>query len=166
MTKKEAFIAEIEREAKSTQKIFENIPEEKFGWKPHEKSMTLKSLCVHIANLSGMPGKVIQTAYLDFAEGGNKAPEINNKQDLIAFLNKGVQGALDALKQANESVLDDQWIMRHGDHIIIEAPKETVIQIMAMDHMIHHRGQLSVYLRLLDAPVPGMYGPSADDRNK
>lgn len=164
MSKRDSFIEKIKREANNTKKMLERVPEEKFGWKPHEKSMSLKSLAIHIASLSGLPATIAETDTLDLAANGIPRPEINSNQDLVNFFDQGVTNAVEALKQIDDSDLTATWTMRKGDFVIIQAPREFALQTMALDHMIHHRGQLSVYLRLLDVPVPGMFGPSADDR--
>lgn len=164
MSLSEFLIAEIERESASTQKMLERVPEDKFEWRPHEKSMTLKALATHIANLAGMPGLVVTLDYLDFAEGKVKRPIINNTMDLVKVLNEGTKISVDALKSTKEEDLNKTWVLRHGEHVILEAPRGAAIRSFALNHLIHHRGQLSVYLRLLDVPVPGMYGPSADDK--
>lgn len=164
MTLKETLIKELEQEGRSTKKILERIPSEKFDWQPHEKSMKLKALAIHIAGLTGRISEVVHKDYLDFADPQNKTPQISDTQELISYLDKGVKESLDALHQMDEKDLGKKWIMRRGDHVIAEAPKGAIIRRVCLDHLIHHRGQLSVYLRLLDVPIPGMYGPSADEK--
>jgi len=157
------FIAEITHEASNTQKMLERVPAGKFGWKPHEKSMTLKHLSAHIANLSGWAGFVADTEYLDLADNNLPIPEINNTEDLLQLLRRNVAASVQALESKSDKQLSEPWILRNGARIILEMPKAAVIRGMCMSHIYHHRGQLSVYLRLLDVPVPGMYGPSIDD---
>lgn len=157
-------IEEIEQEAINTKKMLERVPAEKFDWRPHQKSMTLKQLAVHIANLSKRPAQVITTQYLDLADSSIKKPEINNTTDLIKEFEEGTSQSIDALKSVSDDDLNVNWIMRRGEHIIINMPKAAVIRNMGLSHLYHHRAQLGVYLRLLDIPVPGMYGQSADDK--
>ncbi|MFZ2864476.1 MAG: DinB family protein [Ignavibacteriaceae bacterium] len=157
-------IEEIEQEAINTKKMLERVPAEKFDWRPHEKSMTLKQLAVHIANLSKRPAQVITTKYLDLADSSIKKPEINNTTDLIKEFEEGTSQSIDALKSVSDDDLNVNWIMRRGEHIIINMPKAAAIRNMGLSHLYHHRAQLGVYLRLLDIPVPGMYGQSADDK--
>lgn len=157
-------IEEIEQEAINTKKMLERVPAEKFDWRPHQKSMTLKQLAVHIANLSKRPAQVITTQYLDLADSSIKKPEINNPTDLIKEFEEGTSQSIDALKSVSDDDLNVNWIMRRGEHIIINMPKAAVIRNMGLSHLYHHRAQLGVYLRLLDIPVPGMYGQSADDK--
>ncbi|MBW7843343.1 MAG: DinB family protein [Ignavibacterium sp.] len=157
-------IEEIEQEAINTKKMLERVPAEKFDWRPHQKSMTLKQLAVHIANLSKRPAQVITTQYLDLADSSIKKPEINNPTDLIKEFEEGTSQSIDALKSVSDDDLNVNWIMRRGEHIIINMPKAAAIRNMGLSHLYHHRAQLGVYLRLLDIPVPGMYGQSADDK--
>lgn len=163
MSLREALIAEIKKEAVNTEKILERIPSEQFDWKPHPKSNTLKGLATHIASLAGMPGLILNTEYLDFAEGTLKQPEIESAADLVNVLKEGTQQSVAALEAASDEDLKKNWVMRSGDYIIMDASKGVIIRAMGLSHLYHHRGQLGVYLRLLDIPIPGMYGPSADD---
>lgn len=164
MSLTQALIAEIEHESASTKKILERVPDEKFDWTPHDKSMSLKKLATHIATLVAMPGFIAGAPYLDFAEGKFRVPEINSTADLVKAVDDATAQTINALKAINDEDLDAKWSMRRGEHVIVEAPKKVAIRTMGLNHLYHHRGQLSVYLRLLNVPVPGMYGPSADER--
>lgn len=164
MSLTQALIAEIVHESASTKKILERVPEDKFDWSPHEKSMSLKKLATHIASLAGMPGYIAGSDYLDFAEGKFRAPEIASTADLVKAVDDATAKTIHALKAIKDEDLNVKWTLRHGEHVIVEAPKGVAIRTMGLNHLYHHRGQLSVYLRLLNVPVPGMYGPSADDR--
>lgn len=164
MSLKEDFIAEMKVEAANTRKLLERVPEDKFSWKPHEKSMTLKALAEHIATLSAYPAVMVKTAYLDFLEIKDDKTAINSTEDLLAKFDRGVQQSIEALSTVEESDFEKKWIMRSGDHIIANMPRKHVLRKMAFNHSYHHRAQLGVYLRLLDIPTPGMYGPSADEK--
>lgn len=155
-------IAEIQQESISTQKVLERIPTDKFDWKPHEKSMSLKELAVHVVEISGLISLVITKPELDFSVE-KKPLEINSTEELVDFYKKLKQKSIEALENVKAEELNEIWVMRNGEHIIMELPKKEVIKIMALNHAYHHRGQLSVYLRLLDIPVPSIYGPSADE---
>lgn len=156
-------ITEIEHESSNTQKMLARVPADKFDWRPHEKSMTLKHLATHVARLAEWPGFIIKTQFLDFADNNLERPVVQSTEDLLSLLQNGTNESIEALKNATEEDLEDNWILRNGEHIIIDMPRAAVIRNMAMNHIYHHRAQLGVYLRLLDVPVPGMYGPSADD---
>lgn len=158
-----SFITEIEQESANSRKILERVPSDKFDWQPHEKSRTLKQLASHIANLSERVGLIVKTDYLDLSNNNLKQPIVNNTEDLVRILNKGTEDSLKALKEAKDGDLDKLWVFRNGEHIIFEMPKAAAIRVTALNHSYHHRGQLGVYLRLLNVPIPGMYGPSADE---
>lgn len=160
----QALIKEIEQESKSTRSLLERIPADKYDWKPHEKSMSMKSLAKHIADLAGMTAAAVKTEFLDFMESNGPKVEINSNEDLLNHFDQGTKATLDALNSINDANLDEIWTMRAGDHIIMEAPRKAAIRSMGLNHLYHHRAQLGVYLRLLDVSIPGMYGPSADDR--
>lgn len=163
MSLRDTLITEIKKEAANTEKMLERIPADQFAWRPHQKSNTLKGLSTHIASLAGMTGLIVNSEYLDFAEGTLKQPEINSTKDLLDVFKEGTQNSIQALEAADEDALKANWVMRSGDYLIMEGPKAEIIRTMGMNHVYHHRAQLGVYLRLLNIPIPGMYGPSADD---
>ncbi len=162
----EILLPEIKHEAESTGKMLSAIPTDKFDYTPHEKSMKLKDLATHIADLSGWIAAIVSTDYMDFAEGKAPRPEINSTADLVKYFEDNTQKSIAALSGTSDEDLAKNWVLRHGDHVILDLPKAAVIRSMAMNHVYHHRAQIGMYLRLLDEPIPGMYGPSADDRAK
>lgn len=166
MSVTEVFANEMEREAINTRKMLECIPTEKFGWKPHEKSMDLLQLATHIAVLAGRVATIVTSKHLDFATHSGRKIEITNTQDLIRLHDEGVRKSIEALRNAGDDMLLEPFTLKNGDHIIFELPKEVALRSNGMNHLYHHRAQLGVYLRLLDVPIPGMYGLSADDRLK
>ncbi|MCO6496644.1 MAG: DinB family protein [Chitinophagaceae bacterium] len=157
-------VLEIEQEHAGTRKMLERVPADKFDWRPHEKSMTLKALATHIANLSRMVGLIATTDSVDLADGSMKAPEITSAEDLVKLSDRGAEESVEALKTKKEEDLRGEWTMKFGDRIIMKMPKAQAMRAMGMSHLYHHRAQLGMYLRLLDVPIPGMYGPSADDK--
>lgn len=164
MSISEILLPEIKQEAESTKKVLQAIPTDKFDYTPHEKSMKLKDLALHIADLSGWISTIISTDYLDFAEGGVTRPEIKTTDDIVKYFEENTQKSLESLKTASDQDLAKNWVLRNGDYVILDLPKSAVIRSMAMNHVYHHRAQIGMYLRLLNVPIPGMYGPSADDR--
>lgn len=166
MSLTQALISEIKHEAESTKKLLALVPAEKFNWRPHPKSTTLKGLASHVAGLAVWPALVCETPFLDLAGGALKKVEVNNAYDLVNELNEGVEKSIAALNSSTDEALKTNWALRKGDHVILDVPKAVAIRGMALNHLYHHRAQLSVYLRLLDIPIPGMYGPSADDIRK
>ena len=165
MTLNESLVAELKMEAANTRKMLERVPTEKNAWKPHDKSMGLGRIVSHIADRPGWITMTMKTDGLDLASMDYKPIIHENPSDLVGHLDKNVNEAIAALEEAAPEDFNKMWTLRRGDHVMFTLPKVAVLRSMAYSHMYHHRGQLSVYLRLLDVPVPGMYGPSADDMN-
>jgi uncharacterized damage-inducible protein DinB len=159
----QSFLPELQHEAASCRKMLERVPLEKYSWKPHDKSMTLGRLATHVAELPSWITMTINTDELDFSKFDYKPFEAKSTEELLRHFDENVERAAAALKDVDDATMMKNWTLRNGDHIIFTMPKVATIRSMAMNHMIHHRGQLSVYLRLAGVPVPGMYGPSADE---
>lgn len=157
-------LKELEQEAITTRKLLERVPEDKFDWKPHPKSMTMKQLTVHIAELPSWVTMGLMTTEMDFATTPYQPTPVNNTADLLQLLENSLEKARTSLKNAKEEDLLPNWTLRSGEHIFSVWTKYEVIR-HAFSQTIHHRAQLGVYLRLLDIPIPGSYGPSADEMN-
>jgi len=157
------FLKEVNNEAATTKKMLERIPEDKFDWKPHEKSMTMKTLAVHIAELNGWVGMALTSDGLDFANNPYEPAAVSNKAELMKVFNDNLEIAQSHLIPEMEGKLHEPWVLRNGDQVLANMTKSEVIR-MALNQITHHRAQLGVYLRLLDVPIPGSYGPSADER--
>jgi len=160
----QTFYGELEDEAANTRKMLEALPDASFGWQPHEKSMTLGKLAAHVAEAHEWIADTVNTDGFDFATFEYKAPTVSNGKELLALFDKNLQKAKDALNgvKADDIWMRD-WVMKTGDEIHMQMPKIQCLRGMCFNHIYHHRAQLSVYLRLLDQPVPGMYGPSRDE---
>lgn len=156
------FSNELEQEAETTHKFLDLVPDDKFDWKPHEKSMSLKELSVHIAEIPGWIESAITKDVLDFSDGYEPTP-VEDSKELLELLEESVQKSEAALVNADEDDLLPHWTMRNGDQVLGVMPKHTVIR-HSLNQVTHHRAQLGVYLRLLDIPIPGSYGPSADEQ--
>ncbi|MCA1589676.1 MAG: DinB family protein [Acidobacteria bacterium] len=156
-----AFIKEIEQEAVATRKMLERIPAETFDWKPHEKSMSMKQLAGLVAGMFGWFSMMTDDDELDFAKPFDR-PEVRSTKDLTDILDNSLVRGVSSLKNADDSVFGQSWKLRTGDAIHMELPKGEVIR-QSINHLAHHRGQLSVYMRLKDIPVPSIYGPTADE---
>lgn len=156
-------LTEMEQEAAITRKMLPLIPDDKHDWKPHEKSMTLKQLAVHIAEIPGWVETIINTEVLDFeAETYTPAP-VNNNKELLTLFEKSVVDSKAVLEKSNDKdILNKTWTMRSGKTVLMSMTKYEAIR-HSFAQEIHHRAQLGVYLRLLNIPLPGSYGPSADD---
>jgi len=164
MTQMQLLLTELENEASTTLKMLERVPADKFDWKPHPKSGTLKWLATHIAELPGWVEMTLHTSELDFANNPYKQEVIESTDDLLAYFNRSLSQGKAALQGSKDEQLTDSWTLRNGDQIYSTRSKAEVIR-MAYCQTVHHRAQLGVYLRLLDVPIPGSYGPSADEMN-
>lgn len=158
-----ALVSEMEHEAVTTRTCLERVPADKFAFKPHEKSMEMGRLASHIAEMFSWTPATLQNAELDFAKMDYKPFEPKTTEELLEFFDKNVAEALDVLKTTSDAGFMETWTMRNGDKVYFTLPKVAVMRSFVMNHIIHHRGQLSVYLRLNDIPVPSIYGPSADE---
>ncbi len=163
MAYKDALIAELKMEAASTRKILQCVPDGQYDWKPHQRSMKLGRLAAHVAELAGWMSMIMKTTELDFAKGEYLTPDVATTDALVAEFDKNVADSLAVLENCKDEDFDQMWSMRAGPNIFFTLPKKVVLRTFAYSHHFHHRGQLSVYLRLLDIPIPGMYGPSADE---
>ncbi|HEX2609331.1 MAG TPA: DinB family protein [Flavisolibacter sp.] len=153
---------ELAYESMITRKFLERVPEDKWDWKPHEKSMNLKSLTVHLAELPGWISMALHTDELDFAAAPYQPTEVSTRAELVAIFDKALESGTTALNAATEADMKPKWTLRSGEHIHMVMNKYEVIR-HSLNQTTHHRAQLGVYLRLLDIPIPGSYGPSADE---
>ena len=158
----QTFLKELEAEALTTRKMLSIVPDDKYQWKPHEKSMTIQQLATHIAELPTWVPMTLNTSELDFATTPYTPKGINNTKDLLELFENSLIEGRTALLNAREEQLSEPWTLRNGEQIYSTQPKQDVIR-MAFSQIIHHRAQLGVYLRLLNIPIPGSYGPSADE---
>jgi len=160
-----AFISELQFEAANTRKMLERVPFDNTDWKPHTKSHTVTTLAKHVARIPEWIPLILNNDGVDLIQSPFPPyPEINSGAELADFYDKNVANAKEALESTTNEDFMKPFVMHRGDHVIFNLPKAAVIRNMSMNHLVHHRGQLSVYLRLLDVPVPGMYGPSADEQ--
>lgn len=158
----EILLNEVEQEAQTTRKFLSIVPNDKYDWKPHPKSMSLKQLATHIAELPSWISLGLTTDGLDFAVNPYNPVDIANTTDLLAYFEKCyVQGRAD-LAATNEEQLKQPWVLRDGDQILLNQNKYDTVRV-SLSQTTHHRAQLGVYLRLLNIPIPGSYGPSADE---
>ncbi len=163
MSTTKEFLEELDQESTVTRKMLERVPDDKLDWQPHPKSMNIKMLAGHIAELSGWITMAFETEELDFAANPYKLPEWNKNAELIHFFETQLAGAREHLINGNNEDLEPQWTLRNGEIIYMTITKSALVR-QALSQIIHHRAQLGVYLRLLDIPVPATYGPSADEQ--
>ena len=160
---RQGMIKEIEHEASLTKKMLERISIDKFNWKPHDKSREIGALAIHVAQLPLWASRALTSSEFDILTMKREVPEIKAAEDLVKILDDSVSKAVEDLQKASDEGMMETWPFKRGEHVVFALPRAAVIRSMAMNHLIHHRGQLSLYLRLLNIPVPGMYGPSADE---
>lgn len=160
----QAFLGELQHENNTTKRLFERIPDEKLAWKPHDKSWTMGELASHIAEMGQWIQTTITQPELDFATGqyqpfkGQSMEEITKKHD------ENMAEAMKTIQGASDEVMMTPWKMRNGEQVILDMPRAAVLRGTILNHLYHHRGQLSVYMRMNDIPLPPMYGPTADEQ--
>jgi uncharacterized damage-inducible protein DinB len=165
MTIPELLLLEFDEEMPNTRRMLERVPEASLTWKPHEKSMTLGRLASHVADLPNRCVSIITTETL-VRPPGFKPYMAESSKELLEHFDAASTDARTALTGLPEDQLQVAWSIRMGERVLASMPRVMAIRRVFLNHLIHHRGQLSVYLRLLDVPVPGMYGASADDQAK
>lgn len=158
----EIFLSELLQEAANTRKLLEAVPFEKANFKPHEKSMSLQRLASHVAEISGWWKECLINDELDFAEGDYTPKVYTSTAEIVALHDDLIEKAKAILSNISEEEFQKPWTMRNGEEIYFTLPKSVVVRTWCLNHLFHHRGQLTVYLRLLNVPLPGMYGPTAD----
>ena len=162
MAIKEAILPEFDHEMATARKVIERVPDGKFDYKPHEKSMSMGFLASHIADMPTWAVVGITQDSLDMASGFKPFQAASNVELLAAF-DKNVALARTAIAGASDETFMKNWSLKNGDTTLMTMPKIAVVRSFVMNHIIHHRGQLSVYLRLNNIAVPSIYGPSADE---
>ncbi len=156
------FIQELEQEAVTTRRVLERVPNEKLSWRPHHKARTLGELAMHVA--------VVPGAVAELFGGPTPAqvpqfqdPPLKDTADLLPALEESLTKAKKVLNGLDEAALNETWRMMHGDKELFALPRAALLRSIMLNHWYHHRGQLSVYLKQLDVPIPSIYGPSADE---
>jgi uncharacterized damage-inducible protein DinB len=163
----ESMLPEFDQEMANTRKVLERLPASKFSWKPHPKSFAAGALAAHIANMVEWGVLTLQSDSFDYAPPGAppyKTPEFTSTEALIEAFDKNLGQARSALAAAGDSQMLAPWSLMAGGKTVMTMPRAAVMRSFVMNHIIHHRAQLGVYLRLSDIPVPGLYGPSADEQ--
>jgi uncharacterized damage-inducible protein DinB len=166
MALRDALLPEFDREMAGTRKVLERVPEDKLGWKPHEKSGTLGWLAAHVARLPQWASMALTTEELDISPPGGEPPRPSlptSRQQLLDWFDELSSEARNALANASDEDMLKGWTLLKGGEKIFTMPRLAVLRSFVMNHLIHHRGQLTVYLRMNGAPLPALYGPSADE---
>jgi uncharacterized damage-inducible protein DinB len=163
----DTLLPEYDQEMAKTRTVLERCPEDKYDWKPHQKSFSMGALATHIANMPGWGADAITKDSFDVAPPGAppyKEDPVRSRTELLERFDKNVAAARAAIAGADDNDFMKPWSLLAGGKTIFTMPRIAVLRGMIMNHTIHHRAQLGVYLRLNDVPVPAIYGPSADER--
>jgi uncharacterized damage-inducible protein DinB len=159
----QAFLNELEHESIATRKMLALVPVDKADWKPHEKSMKLKDLAIHIADMPTWITLSIAKDGLDFATSPYDPKNCTSNEELVNYFNENVEEAKKHLSMNSDVILEKIWTLSSGEHTLMQITKLESIR-HSYCQLVHHRAQLGVYLRLLNIPIPGVYGPSADEQ--
>ncbi|MGE0129527.1 MAG: DinB family protein [Blastocatellales bacterium] len=165
MKMKDSLIAEFEREAQTTRKHLERLPSDKLDWRPHEKSFTAVGLASHIVEMIGWAVSILNLDELDIDPATYKPYEAASVAELLKTFDDYVAASKKALASVADATLDQPWRFKMAGQVFLERSKAEIFRDVVLSHVIHHRGQYSVYLRLLDIPVPSSYGPTADEQD-
>ena len=158
----ENLLIDLDREIASTRRLLERYPVGKGGWQPHDKSRTLSALATHIASIPSHGANILTTAEMDVATR-QPQPAKDSATELLEAFDTGVARLRSAIADIDAAKLREHWTMRAGPRVLVSEPRALLMRLMVINHLVHHRAQLGVYLRLLNVPIPGMYGPSADE---
>ncbi len=163
----DSLLSEFDHEMATTRKVLDRCPDDKFGWKPHQKSFSMAGLATHIANMAGWSTEVVNKDSLDVAPAGAppyKEQPVASRRELLEKFDKNLSAARAAIAATKDDHWMKPWTLLAGGQTIFTLPRVATYRSMILNHIVHHRGQMSVYLRLNDVPVPSIYGPSADEQ--
>jgi len=155
--------ADLDLELAATRRVLERVPFEHWDWRPHDKSFTLGKLATHLAALPRFAEAMASADELDMAKDADVPPPISSRDELLAMFDERAARMREVVAGLDERRLAGHWKLRMGDAVFLDAPRSLLLRQHGISHPVHHRAQLTVYLRMLDVPVPGLYGPSADD---
>jgi uncharacterized damage-inducible protein DinB len=160
----DAMVQEFFHESQTTKRLLERVPEDKLSWKPHEKSMPLGRLATHVTEIPQWAEAIVNQDSLDMATVDFKPVILESRQKVLESLQKNLDKFAEVLGGKDDEVVMASWKLKEGDKVLMDMPRAAAIRGFIISHVIHHRGQLSVYLRENDVPIPSIYGPSADEQ--
>jgi uncharacterized damage-inducible protein DinB len=155
-------LIDLDRELASTRRLLERYPAGNGEWRPHEKSRTLSALATHVAHIPHHGANILTTAEMDVASRQPQPPK-DSAAELLELFDAGATRLKASVADTDAPKLGEKWTMRAGPQVLVSEPRALLMRLMVINHLVHHRAQLGVYLRLLNVPIPGMYGPSADE---
>ena len=165
MAIRDGYLAQFDHEMATTRRVLERVPLERADWAPHAKSSTLGHLAAHIAAIPGYAAMVAAKSEVDLASGDRPpTAEPTTREELLATFDANVRRGREAVAGVDDDAMRAQWTLRMGSRTVLSAPRVAAFRGFVLSHLVHHRGQMSVYLRLLDVPVPSIYGPTADEQ--
>jgi uncharacterized damage-inducible protein DinB len=159
----DTFVAEFNHESSGTRKLLERLPEDKLSWKPHPKSMSLGALATHIANIPHWAEIIVNESEFDMGRGDNRAPERKGRKEILELFEENIAAFQKTLSGKADQHLFQNWTLKNKGAVVLTLPRVACIRSFILSHVVHHRGQLTVYLREHDVPLPALYGPSADE---
>jgi uncharacterized damage-inducible protein DinB len=162
----QTILPEFDEETANTRKVLERVPEDKLDWRPHPKSNTIGWNANHLAEIPGwVEGTLTQTSWDIAPPGGEpyQTPKLATRREILELFDHNVAAAKQALAEVQDEAMGESWSLLHGGKPLLTMPRTAVIRSFVLNHLVHHRAILCVYLRLNDIPVPGMYGPSGDE---
>ncbi len=163
MSLSQPFWMELQQESATTRRLLERLPESALSWKPHEKSMSMGHLAFHVVTLVRWLNYILLQDDFDVASPDLRTPEPDSVAGILEAFDKALDTAVETLKKQPDERLLAMWRLRNGEHVIFEMPRTSAVRTGVLNHIVHHRGQLSVYLRLQNVPLPPIYGPTADE---
>lgn len=163
-TARPAAFGDLDQELVNTRRLLERVPDEHWAWQPHEKSMTLGRIAGHLAELPYFAVTMLKTDVFDVATDRPDTPAPANRDELLAAFDQAASALTAAVDATPADAWGQTWSLAAGGKVFIAVPRAAALRSMGISHIVHHRGQLTVYLRLLGIPVPGLFGPSADEK--
>jgi uncharacterized damage-inducible protein DinB len=160
---RESLLADFDHELTATRHVLTRTPDTDFSWRPHARSFTLGGLATHLANLPHWGHQILERDKYDLALAGPRAPELPTRTEVLTLFDRHVAEARRALVGMSDAELQAPWQLTRGEQVLLSVPKMSALRTYLLHHLIHHRGQLTVYLRLQGVPVPPLYGPTADE---
>jgi uncharacterized damage-inducible protein DinB len=163
MNNAKSMLQEFREEAEITKRVLGRVPEDKFGWRPHERSMSLGQLAMHIATVPGGIAKITKADAFDVSQARFIHPMPKSMEEVDVALEQSIRDVEQTLTEATDDTAQAEWHLMFGDKELQCTPRASIWRSLMLNHWYHHRGQLSIYLRMLEVPVPSIYGPSADE---